>query len=420
VEVHTIRRALALISVFAISVCLPGSAAAYFSSLGAVDGLVIHGASGDGVFVVGEFIDGSGDTLAFRWNTTGADPLEEIGELPTGGVGSSAYRASGNGSVAVGSSRVVDPNDPLLDVDEAFLWVESGGMAGLGFLEVSLPAYASRATAVSADGLVAVGYSTVTDPNNPTVTVLEGFVWEDSVMTGLGFLADDGNDYESQALAISADRKTVVGKAMNTDPMKPWKSVDEAFVWSKGTLKGLGFLETDTQKVRSEATAVSSDGVWVAGTSNVVDPKNSMLSTPQAFRWSKDTGMEPLGFLPAGPSGQVESRVTAISPNGLLVVGDSRSAGGDEAFIWTAADGMRSLKDTLESELGVDLTGWQLGAPMGISGNGQTLYGVATNPSGQTEAYVAVVPEPRGGFMAGVGFLIWAARRRNRVPERLR
>jgi probable HAF family extracellular repeat protein len=399
---------VALLAISALSVA---TASASFIPLGVVDGLKVNGSSADGSYIVGQYLDASGDKIAMRWDITGSDPLEDLGELLTGKIESAAQAASGGGSVVVGDSKVEDPNDPGKDVKEAFIW-EDGVMAGLGFLEIDTAKVESVATTVSEDGLVVAGRSKVTDPNAAGKSVKQAFIWEDGVMTGLGFLAEDGNDYESEALGISGDGYVVVGKAKNTDPNDATKSVKEAFVWEDGVMTGLGFLQDDTSKVESEATAASYDGSTLVGTSRVDDPNNPNKSVKQAFIW-EDGVMMGLGFL-ADAAGPFESKATGVSADGSVVVGESKMASGKEAFVWTAeSDEMRSLRDILEEDLGVDLTGWTLDKPPVISSNGETMIALATNPDGDVEAFVTYLPEPAGGIYAGIAWLAWLDRRRS-------
>jgi probable HAF family extracellular repeat protein len=408
-----IRKSTPLFAVLALSALVPAAASASFISLGVVNGLKVNDISADGSYIVGQYTDLDGDKIAMRWDITGSDPLEDLGELPTGAIASEAHAASGDGSVVVGDSRVEDPNDPSKNVKEAFVW-EDGVMTGLGFLEDPTVKFESVATAVSEDGLVVAGQSKVTDPNNAGKSVNEAFIWEDGVMTGLGFLADDGNGYESEALDISGDGFVVVGRAKNTDPNNSTKkSVREAFIWDSGVMMGLGFLQDDTSKVESEATAASYDGTTVVGTSRVDDPNNpTKKSVKQAFIWQAGV-MTELGFL-GGAEGVFESKATGVSADGSVVVGESKTAAGKEAFIWTSeSNEMRSLRDLIEEDLGIDLTGWTLDKPPVVSADGDTMVALAINPDGDVEVFVTYVPEPAGGVYAGIVLLVWLNRRRS-------
>ena len=81
------------------------------------------------------------------------------------------------------------------------------------------------------------------------------------------------------------------------------------------------------------------------------------------------------------------------------------------AFLWTPESGMRRLADAL-SEHGLDLSGWTLQRATGLSASGRTVVGWGTNPSGDTEGFVAtlparVIPTPSLGSSAS---LSWSPR----------
>ena len=63
-----------------------------------------------------------------------------------------------------------------------------------------------------------------------------------------------------------------------------------------------------------------------------------------------------------------------------------------KAFVWTEQTGTRSLKQLLEEEYGLDLTGWILQAVSGISFDGRVLVGCGFNPAGEREFWRAELP----------------------------
>ena len=63
-----------------------------------------------------------------------------------------------------------------------------------------------------------------------------------------------------------------------------------------------------------------------------------------------------------------------------------------KAFVWTEQTGTRSLKQLLEEEYGLDLTGWILLAVSGISFDGRVLVGCGFNPAGEREFWRAELP----------------------------
>ncbi len=114
------------------------------------------------------------------------------------------------------------------------------------------------------------------------------------------------------------------------------------------------------------------------------------------------------------PGGDFASYASGISGNGSTIVGTSVVATGSEAFIWDATNGMREL-DVVLTALGLDLTGWTLRTPH-ISHDGLTIVGYGINPSGNEEAWIAVIPEPGTALLVGCG-LVGLAMKRRRTRE---
>ena len=110
------------------------------------------------------------------------------------------------------------------------------------------------------------------------------------------------------------------------------------------------------------------------------------------------------------PGGAFSSEASDVSADGRIVVGRGSSAAGQRATIWDATNGMRDLSIVLAS-LGVDLTGWTLTQATSISADGLTIVGVGTNPSGLTEGWIAVIPEPGTALLLGLGLAGLATRR---------
>ncbi len=319
-----------------------------------------QGISADGSVVVGYSYNQDGYEEAFRW-TAGGD----IVGLGTGSDESYGYAASTDGSVIVGQ---VD--------GQPFRWTSGSGVVPLGHLAGGVYA---KAFSVSGDGSIVVGY----DSDSPNYA---GYRWTQS--TGMQPLGVSGG---SSINDISSDGTVYVGYLGN-----------EAFRLT--STDGLVPLRTSTGGY-SIALGVSADGSVIVG--NMDD---------QAFRWTQSDGMVGLGFL----AGDGSSVANAASGDGSIIVGASSDRDWT-AFIWDETNGMRDLKDFLESDYGLDLTGWTLGGAYDISADGLTIVGWGENPQGYSEGWVAnlgtgtisTIPVPGSLLLASIGIALVRRRRRD-------
>ncbi|MCH7814614.1 MAG: PEP-CTERM sorting domain-containing protein, partial [Planctomycetes bacterium] len=113
------------------------------------------------------------------------------------------------------------------------------------------------------------------------------------------------------------------------------------------------------------------------------------------------------------PGGDFVSQADGVSADGSVVVGQSNSASGDEAFIWDSVHGMRSLRDVLINDfgLGPQLNGWTLSHATDISNDGMNIVGWGY-VNGDRRAWFANIPEPATLSLLGLGGLLVTRRRR--------
>jgi len=314
------------------------------------------GISPDGLVVVGNSQSVNG-IEAFRWTSGGG--MVGLGDLPGGAFASSAYDASDDGSVIVGESVSASGN-------EAFRWTSGGGMVGLG--DLAGGAFVSIARAVNSDGSVIVG-------EGRSAGGQEAFRWtQGGGMVGLGELA--GGIFFSNATGVSADGSVVAGTSNSANGY-------EAFRWTQaGGMVGLGDLAGGV--FSSAANDISADGTVIVG-------QGTSAGGTEAFRWTQGGGMVALGDLPGGA---INSVARAVNTDGSVIVGQGTTGTGSAAFRWLsgagAGSGLQSVASLLTGD-GVTLGAWVLTDAIGVSGNGRIIAGTGTNPSGNTEAWIAVV-----------------------------
>lgn len=170
--------------------------------------------------------------------------------------------------------------------------------------------------------------------------------WERTAMAaefqGLGNSPAGGGS----PLGISADGTTIVG---STTPLNDPNS-SEAFRWTRETgMQRLGFFPGNAYSV---ARAVSADGSVVVGQS--VDSAN----VTQAFRWTAQTGMIPLGI----PIGRDFSDGIGVSSDGNLIL-ISGGSPPNSSFKWTAQTGF------------IAVVGYAEAVPSAMSADGSVLVG---------------------------------------------
>lgn len=343
-----------------------------------------------------------------------AQPSFHIMTGMPGGTGSAVVHAvSADGTTVVGSAGTLEPG-----TWRAFRWrLDTGAVENLGIIPSGLDGTCA-ARGVSADGSVVVGHGIA-----PTGT-FHAFRW--TAETGMVEIPDlPGGQQRPQAYGVSGDGTIVVGRATGVGQ-------NPAFRWTAEMgMQSLGHLPGEPPGAEGSANAISTDGQTIVGRSY-----SNAGATDQAFRWTADEGMVGLGF--AGPGSGLYSDATAVTPDGSVIVGETRrvfnnqlhieafrwtdktgmqllgSLPGDSQFssatglsadgsvvvgqgrsgwIWTEETGIVRIRDFLAG-VGLDVSGYSLYRVDGISGDGLTIVGTANDPQGFPVAWAAVIPAP--------------------------
>lgn len=351
-----------------------------------------------------------------------------IGDLTGGGFLSEASAVSADGSTVVGGSVVGGSGFSLLYA--AYRWTQDGGIEPI--FDQAGNGASIRATAVSADGSLIVGTADYgffsplgtqaflfSGPIGATLlgdlpggaggvprsfgkgisahgefiactgespSGVEAFIIDTAtgVFTPVGDLT--GGSFGTFAYGCSAGSLTLVGGSYSSQNLEACRYVPGV------GLRGIGFLPTPAGTARySVAEAASADGSVIVGESRSFNSTNGN----EAFRWTAAEGMVALGDLPGGG---FQSWAYAVNADGSVVVGRASIEGAcgpfgcgsaGRAFIWDRTSGMRDLSVVLTTEFGLDLTGWTLTEARGVSADGRTIIGNGTNPIGDLEGWVA-------------------------------
>jgi probable HAF family extracellular repeat protein len=134
-------------------------------------------------------------------------------------------------------------------------------------------------------------------------------------------------------------------------------------------------LTTGTESI---ATAISADGLVVVGEAR------DASGFWRAFRWTASTGMVDIGTL-GGP----ESAAFAVNKDGTVIVGSSLtsgSTGSSHVFRWTTKTGMQDLLTVLQAAGVHKADKWvDLNNLVGVSADGTVMVGYGLSP--RTKAF---------------------------------
>ena len=197
----------------------------------------------------------------------------------------SAYAASADGSVVVGQVAA-----------QTFRWAN-------GSAQVIVIGGQSIGRDVSANGAVMVGYAFTPSTR--------AYRWENGAVTFLPDLAEDSDEYVTDAYGISADARIIVGYAGSAAGQRMVR-------WVDGVVENLG---------PGLAYSTSADGEVVVGASSVT------ANGRRALIWRPGAGVQDLraflvDSLGLNLTGWTLLQANAVSDDGTTIVGDGRDPAG--------------------------------------------------------------------------------------------
>ena len=343
--------------------------------------------SADGSIVVGFGNDGTPVRKRFRWTAGGG--MQPFPQPAAFSDLSSVVRVSGNGSRIVGT---------YLDVSMSSIarpYAETFGSPATAMVGVTAPPGTienADGKDISEDGTVIVGMGFFGFPDNRSRAV----VWRPG--TGpLGSLltpfngSPSGGSYGAEGVsrngryAVGYDQPAAGGRY-------------RAAKWDLNAPGAAPQFIDGGWAFHSAGKAASTDGSVIVGDRYALSYYGGLIFN-EMFRYTASGGMQGLGDIPGNY--YVDSRANDVSGDGDVVVGESyanRYYGvTPEAIVWTAAEGLRTVKQALSAK-GVETTGWRLQSAKAISKNGTVIVGYGINPQGRTEAWRAVLPRCAADF----------------------
>jgi len=311
---------------------------------------------------------------AARW--TPSDGLQPLPRLPnTSSAGDPYGRFITGTDVTVDGTRIafIAPTEDQTGVAAGISDPDGNNLIAL----TSLPngELMTGVNQLSDDGQTAFGYRLVNFS-------FEGAIWTSA--GGIQALVPPAGFTEvfPVSRAISADGSVSAGTLFQLDQNSNI-TAEEAYRWtSSGGIAGLGFLPGGTD---SSTIAMSADGSLILGTSGgsfflwQEGKEMSDLSSPQP-----PTGY--YGFFGSGGL-SADGAVTIVTYEDI----SSGTAAPDISYIYTPATGFYfDLQSVLlQAGAGPDIEGWRSFHCFGITDDGNTVFGYASNATGEGEGFIA-------------------------------
>ena len=379
----------ALAALVGLTVAATVSAQVEFHVIGDLPGSVVHSEVRDAVILPDGSILAVG--TAARFGTQGDTPIKWTvaggivqlsNDFPANGSPAfiTARAVSPDGSIIVGSAR----NDAVGNNRGPAYWSGGGtSLTRLGFLGGTPTLFPNVGlNCISADGTVAYGFTR--GPGNSTVAIRYTTA---GGMQSIGFLNPTDVANFPALHSVSADGTTLVGNSSNGTNLPNNGLIAYRYVYTGvgptgGSMTALPAVSGGNWTF---ALGITPDGTRMLGLSG------AGAATGEVVIWHSGGTTDSLGT-PPGITGF--SAFGGISSDGETVV-----VGTDLGIFLHNPSGWFNIQ-TLLTEAGIDLTGWTLLLPLGMSSDARLIYGVGTRTNGDQEGFILKLPPD---FIKGVG-----------------
>lgn len=317
-------------------------------------------------------------SYAARWTLgDGLQPLPRLPNTPNGDT--SLLSFAGARDVTADGSRVAF-TAPTLDLTARASAISDPD--GSNLIELTSLPNGDKMQVVSQlsdDGLTAFGYRLVDLYREGSIWTASGGVQALTPVAGYTNIAATNR-------AISSDGTVSAGDLFSVDPEGFFISAEQAYRWtSTGGVEPIPFFPDDG---RSDALALTPDGSkLLGGGSQVFD---STIYFHRFFLWTEGGTMTDLEMPRYDSSGNAFSGGSGIASEGDLFL---VSTGGYSFIRRLDYPFYFKFEDILaQAGLGSAIDGWHNFSVTGITDDGNTVFGQATNPEAKGEGFIVKFP----------------------------